>query len=98
MILVSPALYWDDQVMFKEEAKFAAAKRPLRAEIFIAVGGLESTSMRDNTKHFVSVMAERMHNGLTLHNIVFENGTHTSVFPAAFARGLRMLFPKPAEK
>ena len=98
MLLVSPALYWDDQVMFKEEAKFAAAKRPLRSDVFIGVGGLESTSMQDYAKHFVSVVTERKHNGLTLHSLVFENETHTSVFPAAFARGLRVLFPKPAEK
>jgi len=98
MILVSPALYWDDQVMFKEEATFATAKRPLRADVFIAVDSLESTSMQDYAKHFVSVVTERKYNGLTLRSTVLENETHTSVFPGAFARGLRTLFPKPAEK
>ena len=94
MILVSPALYWDDQVMLTVEAKLAAAGTSLPAEIFVAVGGDEATSMTDNTKRFIAALAEHKHNGLTVHSIVFDNETHTSVFPGAYARGLRTLYPK----
>ena len=98
MILVSPALDWDEGVIFKQEGQFAATKRPLRAEVFLAVGGLESASTLENAKRFVSVLGERKYNGLALHSITFENETHTSVFPGAFVRALRTLFPKPAAK
>ena len=98
MILVSPALYWDEQVMLKIEEKFAASKRPLKAEVYVAVGGLETQAMLDNTKRFIAAVAEHKHNGLTLHSITFESETHSSVFPGAFARGMRTLFPKQATK
>jgi uncharacterized protein len=98
MILVSPSLSWDEGVVFRQEEQFAASKRPMRADVFVAVGGLESASMRENTNRFVSVLAQRKYNGLTLHSITFENETHTSVFPGAFARGLRTLFPREVRK
>ena len=94
MILISPALYWDDTVTFRHEEKYAAASRVLRAQLFIAAGSLESTSMLGNVKRFTAVLAERKYEGLVLHSLVFAEETHTSVGPAAIARGLRVMFQK----
>lgn len=94
MILISPALYWDDTVTFRHEEKYAATTRVLRTHVFTTAGGLESASMLGNLKRFTSVLAERKYEGLVLHSRVFDDETHTSVGPAAMARGLRVLFPK----
>jgi predicted alpha/beta superfamily hydrolase len=98
MILISPALYWDDAVTFKNEEKYAAAGRVLRTHVFMAAGGLESASMLANVKRLASVFTDRKYEGFVLHSHVFADETHTSVGPAAIARGLRVLFATQVSK
>jgi uncharacterized protein len=94
MILVSPALYWDDAVMFRVEEKYASTSHVLHAQVFTAAGGLEGGPMLPNVKRFASVLEDRHYEGLVLQNHIFEDETHNSVGAPAMTRGLRVLFAK----
>jgi predicted alpha/beta superfamily hydrolase len=95
LILGSPAFYWDDAVIFKQEEKYAADHHVLRANVFMTAGGSESASMIGFVKRFASTMAERKYDGLVFHSHIFDDETHTSVVPPTIARGLRTLFKQP---
>lgn len=41
----SPSMVWDDQVLLREEAKYAASHQDLNATVFADVGELEDTTM-----------------------------------------------------
>jgi predicted alpha/beta superfamily hydrolase len=98
MILGSPALYWDDTVIFKIEEKFAAARKPLTTRVFMAAGGSESAPMIENLRRFESVVSNRHYDGLSLESRVFDDETHMSVVPAIAARGLRVVFRESPSK
>ena len=93
MILGSPAFYWDDTVIFKIEEKFATARNPLHAPVFIAAGGAERQSdMLEPFQRFVSVVNSRRYDGLSLESHLFEEATHMSSEAPIAARGLRVVF------
>lgn len=41
-ILGSPALWWDQRVLFQDEAKYAQAHKDLKARVYVAAGGQET--------------------------------------------------------
>jgi len=96
LILISPALYWDDTVIFKIEEKYAAANKALRARLFVSAGGLEPPDGVATTRRLVSVLADRHYEGLEVHGQIFEDETHTSVALPTMSRALRTLFKTPA--
>ncbi|HEX3920214.1 MAG TPA: alpha/beta hydrolase-fold protein [Caulobacteraceae bacterium] len=96
-LVVSPALWWDDRIIFDREAALAARQGDLPARVFLGVGGAEDDAGPPYLP--VSLLAQleaalrsRRHASLRLAHYVFPEETHMSVYPGAFCRGLRTLF------
>lgn len=96
-IAISPSLWWDNRLLFREEAALAARVRDLPVRLFLGVGALEET---DGAPYFpVSNLAEmhatlerRRYPRLQMTHHEFPDETHMSVYAAAVSRGLRAVF------
>jgi len=96
-VAISPALWWDDGLLFREEAELAASVSDLAANVFLSVGSLEeatdaSARMVSNVIELSTVLTRRNYPNLQLTHRVFDGETHLSVFPIALGRGLRAVF------
>jgi predicted alpha/beta superfamily hydrolase len=96
-VVLSPALWWADDMIFTREAEFAVRSRDLRARVFLGVGGRED---EDGAPYWpVTKLAKldqslrtRRYPSLKLTHHVFPDETHMSVYPGAVVRGLRTVF------
>jgi hypothetical protein len=92
-VIGSPALAWDDEKLFNDEAARAASGEPMRAEVFMSAGGLEiENGILAGTKRMVETLESRSYEGLKLRSHVFEDETHESVLGVTISRGLRAVF------
>ena len=97
MIAVSPPLWWDDGVIFREEAALAERVDDLAVDLFLGVGGLEEEDGApywpvSNLARMDAALRSRRYPGLRLTHHVFAEETHMSVLPGALSRGLRAVF------
>jgi uncharacterized protein len=93
-LLVSPSLWYDGEIMLREAVKKAPALRQTYVSVFLAVGSDENPRMEANLKTFAAVLRDSAEGGVTVDTKVFEDENHDTVFPAALARGLRVLFQR----
>lgn len=91
-IVGSPAIDWDEGVMFEYEARYAANNSDLPAQVFTAAGSAEPEAMITNVERMAQALRNRNYPSLELTVHVFEDETHLSVAPATFCRGLRVVF------
>ena len=70
--LVSPSLWWNDQVILKREVAFAAASKLLNAKVFLSCGGLESEAAQaaEDAKFIESMPKET---GAALRDVLAKN-------------------------
>lgn len=110
-VIGSPAIFWDQGILWKSEQKYAKKFRNLNAQIFIGVGELEDIkpyhfprATRKQTSHIglvrdmgkmVRVLKERGYPDLRIHSHIFEGETHMSVIAPLINRGLRNVFNAP---
>jgi hypothetical protein len=92
-VLTSPALGWDNEVIYSHEKNFAEKKSQLPVRIFMAVGDLEDVS---GFQKFVDRMKSRNYEGLALQSRVLENTGHSGTKAEGFARGLQAVFARPS--
>ena len=97
-IAVSPAIWWDNEMLFDLEARMS--RSDLDAGLFLAVGELEESpaiptlakfKMVSNVAKMAAALAARSYPSLRLGSEVIAGETHTSVITAALTRGLRRL-------
>ncbi|HXQ16855.1 MAG TPA: alpha/beta hydrolase-fold protein [Caulobacteraceae bacterium] len=96
-VVVSPAVWWDQRMIFRQEAVLAARANDLPVRLFLAVGAMEEA---DGAPYWpVSGLAElaaalrgRNYPSLRMTHHVFPDEHHMSVLPAAVSRGLRSVF------
>jgi uncharacterized protein len=93
-IILSPALYWDNQLLLRRERESGKSKRPLAATVFMSVGSRESAQMvsdfRQLTQHLRAEYPE-----MKLTTTELDGETHQSSIPSGLMRGLRAVFPAP---
>ena len=97
MILVCPSLWWDDNLLLKSEAEFAAGHKSLPVRLFMSDAELER-KMAGTMLLMASAMVSHHYQGLQLTTKIFEGERHLSAFPVAVTRGLQAVFaeaPKP---
>ena len=83
----SPAISWDEGMLYDEEAAYAEANDDLDADLFLSAGALESEGMISNTAKMAERLRSRGYPNLRLTEHVFEGETHLSVVPATLSRG-----------
>lgn len=96
----SPSLYWDNDIIFDIEKKYAQSHNDLKAEVFISAGQLEAVQepefagMVRNVVKIGDILKSRNYKSLKLTTHIFEDESHLSVIPATFSRGLKTIYGK----
>jgi len=91
-VLVSPSLWYDGRMLFRTEKDSAAARGAPPVDLFLAVGGRETSRMPSDLLAFAAALRAERWAQLTMTTKVFDEDDHDSVFPAALTRGLRVVF------
>lgn len=96
-VLGSPAMWWDNEVIFSQARDFLKNHNALDASVYMAVGGTEEIA--EPHKHYVSnvykmdaLLRSKPLSGFTLETEVFPTEGHTSVFGMFHSRGLRAVY------
>jgi uncharacterized protein len=89
-LIVSPSLFWDNEVAFAYEERYASDRQSLQARVVISAGALEGT-LTTSVQRLAATLTQRQYPDLELTAHVFEDETHFSGIPAALSRGLRLL-------
>jgi hypothetical protein len=99
----SPAIWWDNAVLFDLEESMATATKDVAASLFMGVGSLEEgggiTSQDPfkfvtNVREMASRLEGRKYPSLKVEAHIFDDEGHTSVPPVVLTRGLRAAFKR----
>ena len=97
-IAASPAIWWDEEMLFDIEKRTAASRSGVARSVFLGVGSLEegvglpwldAYRTVTNVRRMADRLATREDPGLRLAHQVVEGETHTTVVPSVLTRGLR---------
>jgi predicted alpha/beta superfamily hydrolase len=95
-MIISPSLWWENELVFKYEKSFAEKNRTLNAKVFISSGEYEEALDFGNTfNRFSNQVKASKYNGLELESIVLEKMSHAASATAGALRGLPFLYGKP---
>jgi len=96
-VIGSPALWWDNEIIFSQARDFLKNHDTLNANVYMAVGGMEE--IRVPEKHYVSnvykmdaLLRSKPLSGFTLKTELFPGEGHASVFGLFHSRGLRSVY------
>lgn len=91
-VLASPAVGWDDKVMFTFEAQYAQRNESLPARVFYSFGSLENEEFITDLQKLAKEISNREYKGLDFTTHSFADETHLSVVPASISKGLMTVF------
>ena len=90
-IVVSPSLWYDNEMIFKLQESVLASGKSMPANVFFAIGSKENGGdhkMVDEFEDFIAKFKSKKPVGLMLKAQVFQEEDHDTIFPAAITRGL----------
>ena len=91
-VAVSPALAWDDGVIFKMESAFFENSKSLDALIYTAVGSLEEDTFIAPWNRMIEKVKGHNYKGLELKTEIASSETHYSIIPYTVTHGLKSIF------
>jgi predicted alpha/beta superfamily hydrolase len=91
-VFTSPALDWDNGVIYGYEKEFAAKHKAVPAKMFMGVGAYEDTV---TFKKFVEILKSRNYPGLSIKSKILEGVGHSGTKPLGYSWGLQSVFTKP---
>ena len=105
--LSSPSLWFDDGLMFRREAAYAAAHKDLPAKVFMSAGQFEAVRRGDpryadeddivaDMRRFEQRLKSRRYPGLRISSQVIADEDHLSVNPVSLTRALKWAFAPTA--
>lgn len=86
----SPALGWDDGVIFQYERELAKRRSSLPVKLFTSVASSEDPAVTDVERMVETLKAN--YTGLEVTSVLLEGETHLSVVGHTMSRGLRAVF------
>ena len=86
----SPSIWWDNDVTFELEKKYAETHTDMPSRVFISVGDVEGTA--GACEKLVQAMNDRNYASLKLTSMVFEDAPHLTACFLAGIRGVKALF------
>jgi hypothetical protein len=92
-VLTSPAVGWDNEVIYTHEKNYAEKNSRLPVRLFMAVGELEYVA---GFQKFVDQLKARNYQGLSLQTRVLENTGHSGTKAEGYTRGLQFVFARPS--
>ncbi len=91
-VMISPALFWDNNYLLKQEKNFHAKTKSLNAIIYTSVGSLEESKFLETWKEFTGSLKKHEYSGLNLSAEISPNETHYTIIPHLATRGLISVF------
>jgi len=92
----SPAVGWDNQVLYKYEKDFATKKLNKPVRVYMTVGDVERG--RSIFEKMADYFTNQHYQNVSLKSKVLENTGHSGTKGETFARGLQYVFEKPKLK
>lgn len=92
----SPAVGWDNQVLYKYEKDFATKKLNKPIRVYMTVGDVERG--RPTYEKMADYFTNQHYQNVSLKSKVLENTGHSGTKGETFARGLQYVFEKPKLK
>lgn len=93
-VLTSPALGWDNEIIYSFEKNYAEKKSQLPVRLFMAMGGLEG-GLSDFQK-FVDHLQARNYKGLDFQTRILEGIGHSGSKAEGYTRGLQAVLARPS--
>jgi predicted alpha/beta superfamily hydrolase len=94
-IIISPALFWNDNSILKTEADYFSNHKELKKSVYIAYGSLDNRDWTiDPTNELLKVIEKHNYTGLQFSSQIFDGETHVSVYPIALTHGLKAVFKR----
>lgn len=91
-VIVSPSVWYADKYLLQVEEGYAKNHHKFNADVYLAVGSLESERMLSDTDLLLSQIRKHKYVDFNFKNETLQNETHNSVFPSAVSTGLRFVF------
>ena len=92
IISISPSLYWDDRMIFKQMETFLKKKPDLKKTLFLSVAEGDEDRFRIPVIDFAEFLEKNRPKGLEVHYSFMENETHYTIPHRAFYNALEFLF------
>lgn len=98
-VILSPALFWNDKLLFEQEKQYATKYNDLKARVYFAVGSTENPPstpfdwVKDQNT-FVKKLSTRNYPNLLLKEDIIQDGLHETTYPLGFVRGIIWLYAK----
>jgi len=92
----SPAVGWDNEVLYKYEKDFAAKKITTPVRLYMTVGDVERG--RPIFEKLAAYMTGKNYQNVSIHPKVLENTGHSGTKGETYARGLQYIFERPKLK
>ena len=94
-ILTSPALQWDNGILYKIEKEFSEKNTEIPARLSMEMGGYENYSVLEQ---FYNILKERNYKGLSIHYKMIEGIGHSGSKADGYTRGMQFVYERPALK
>ncbi|MDO6507746.1 alpha/beta hydrolase-fold protein [Colwellia sp. 4_MG-2023] len=99
-ILGSPSYWWDNEYIFTQELEFAKQNVAINANVFIAIGELETIefgagyNMVGDAKEFYKRMLNWQSDNLNVKLMIIPQADHATAFPTTAIQGLKWVLGK----
>jgi predicted alpha/beta superfamily hydrolase len=97
-IIISPALQWADEILFKYEKTFAEKNRALKMKMFISSGEYEEAFAGETFDRFVNQIKSRKYKGLEMESLKIARMGHSGSGTVGGIIGLQYIYSKPELK
>jgi predicted alpha/beta superfamily hydrolase len=92
-IAASPAIGWDNEVLYQFEKKYAADNNRLPARLYMTIGEVELNV--PNFERFDASLKTNLSNTLKMQSRILENTGHSGTKSETYSRGLQFIFQRP---
>lgn len=97
-VIISPAVFWDDELIQKKEKEYYAGNKSLNAVVYTVVGSAESSYMIEPWKRLTESIQNHNYGGLRFVNKIAEGETHYTIIPYLVTHGLISVFENDLKK
>ncbi|MEW6197001.1 MAG: alpha/beta hydrolase-fold protein [Bacteroidota bacterium] len=91
-VMISPALFWDNNLMIEKEKEFFEREKSLDVKIYSTVGSLERPEFLESWRKFFDSIKIHNYEGMKLKTEIAENETHYTIIPRIVTKGLINVF------
>lgn len=92
-IAASPAIGWDNEVLYQFEKKYSADSNRPAARLYMTIGDVEQNV--SNFERFDATLKNIHSTNLNLQSRILENTGHSGTKSETYSRGLQFLFQRP---